>query len=68
MSASHAFAERLGRLAREAGRSKRSNPYDHRARDYRFAWLRGWIEADRDETRNRKAEEEAHHADSTGAA
>lgn len=63
MSAAHAFAERIGRLAREAGRSKRSNPYDHRARSYRLAWLRGWLAADREATQQRKAEQEAHHAD-----
>lgn len=67
MSTSHAYAERIGRLAREAGRSKRSNPYGFNAQSYRFAWLRGWIAADREATHQRKAEQEAHHAVSSRA-
>lgn len=47
----HDFARRLGRLAREAGRSESANPYENPG--YRAAWLDGWRESGEaaDETR-----------------
>lgn len=66
-AAAFTFAERLGRLARESGRSKRQNPYDRRAMSFRFAWFRGWVAADREATQQRKADQEAHHVVSSRA-
>lgn len=42
------FAVRLGRLAFEAGRTLRANPYDHRAQCFRSAWRDGWLKASRE--------------------
>lgn len=39
------FARRIGRLAYEAGRSERANPYTHRAPGFRAAWRDGWRSA-----------------------
>jgi len=50
-SAAFDFARRLGRLAHAAGRSIRSNPYDHRAVAFRSAWREGWLAAERESAR-----------------
>lgn len=42
------FARRIGRLAFEAGRTLRANPYNHRAQCFRSAWRDGWLEASRE--------------------